>query len=129
EGMAMYFETPDLSSSRGWHGIGKVNYSRLQTFQRNLGDWQPGTLEKMITTNERLRDPATAPNPYADARARNYYLIQYHTKPYHDYIKVLSTKRPILEDDAAARLREFKQCFGELEPLERDFQPRMSRLN
>ncbi|MEM1304033.1 MAG: DUF1570 domain-containing protein, partial [Planctomycetota bacterium] len=26
EGMAVYFEAPDLSSSRGWRGIGKINY-------------------------------------------------------------------------------------------------------
>jgi hypothetical protein len=129
EGMAMYFETPDLSSSRGWHGIGKVNYPRLETFQRNLGDWQPGTLENLITADERLLNPQTAGNAYADAWALNYFLIKYHSKEYTQYIKLLATKPPILEDDAAARLREFKQCFGELAPLERDFQQRMSRIN
>jgi Protein of unknown function (DUF1570) len=129
EGLAMYFETPDLSSSRGWHGIGKVNYPRLGTFQHNLGDWQPGTLENLITSNERLRNPQSAGNAYADAWALNYFLIKYHTKSYNEYIKLLATKQPILEDDAAARLREFKQCFGELAPLERDFQQRMSRVN
>ena len=129
EGMAMYFETPDLSSSRGWHGIGKVNYPRLETFRRNLGDWQPGTLENLVTSNERLRNPKTAADAYADAWALNYFLIKYHSKEYTEYIKLLATKPPILEDDAAARLREFKQCFGDLAPLERDFQQRMSRIN
>jgi hypothetical protein len=129
EGMAMYFETPDLSSSRGWHGIGKVNYPRLNTFQHNLADWQTGTLENLITTDERLLNPQSAAGAYADAWALNYFLIKYHTKSYNQYMKLLSTKRPILEDDAAARLRDFKQCFGEFEPLERDFQQRMFRIN
>jgi hypothetical protein len=129
EGMAMYFETPDLSSSRGWRGIGKVNYPRLEIFRRNLADWQSGTLENLISTNERLRNPQTAASAYGDAWALNYFLIKYHSKEYTEYIKLLATKPPILEDDAAARLREFKQCFGELEPLERDFQQRMSRVN
>jgi hypothetical protein len=129
EGMAMYFETPDLSSRNGWHGIGRVNYPRLDTFRRNLGDWQPGTLENLITVDEALMNPQTAANAYADAWALNYFLIKYHTKEYTDYIKLLSTKPPILEDDAAARLREFRQCFGELAPLQRDFQQRMSRIN
>jgi hypothetical protein len=129
EGLAMYFETPDLSSSRGWHGIGKVNYPRLDTFQKNLADWQAGTLENLVTSDERLLNPKTAPDGYADAWALNYFLIKYHTKSYNQYMKLLSTKRPILEDDAQARLHDFKQCFGDLEPLERDFQQRMSRLN
>ena len=37
EGLAMYFETPDLNSSRSWSGIG-VNYSRWDLFVENLDD-------------------------------------------------------------------------------------------
>ncbi|HEX2474182.1 MAG TPA: DUF1570 domain-containing protein, partial [Lacipirellulaceae bacterium] len=33
EGMAVYFEAPDLASTRGWRGIGRVNYPRLTTFR------------------------------------------------------------------------------------------------
>src|SRR3972149_4974979 len=44
EGMAVYFEAPDLSSSRGWRGIGKVNYARLATFRRNLPNWRTDSL-------------------------------------------------------------------------------------
>ena len=36
EGMAVYFEAPDLTSTRGWRGIGRINYPRLATFQDNL---------------------------------------------------------------------------------------------
>jgi hypothetical protein len=129
EGMAMYFETPDLSSHNGWHGIGKVNYPRLETFRKNLGDWQPGTLENLITVNDRLRNPQTAGAAYADAWALNYFLIKYHAKEYTQYIKLMAEKEPLGEDDAATRLKEFKECFGDLAPVERDFEQRMSRVN
>ena len=33
EGVAVYFETPDLGSSKGWSTIGAVNRARLLTFR------------------------------------------------------------------------------------------------
>jgi hypothetical protein len=40
EGMAVYFEAPDLTSTRGWRGIGRVNYPRLETFRKNVPNWR-----------------------------------------------------------------------------------------
>ena len=34
EGLAMYFETPDLSFGKGWRTIGEVNRPRLERFQQ-----------------------------------------------------------------------------------------------
>ena len=57
EGMAVYFEAPDLASSRGWRGIGRVNYPRLTTFRRNQPTWRRDTLVTMLADNQRFRDP------------------------------------------------------------------------
>ena len=36
EGIAIYFETPDLRNKRGWRSIGSVNRVRLAEFRRYL---------------------------------------------------------------------------------------------
>ena len=128
EGMAMYFEAPDLASSRGWRGIGRVNYPRLETFRRNLPRWKRGSLERLLADNGRFRDPRSAIAAYADAWALNYYLIKYRSDDYAAYLKLLAAKRALIQDDRATRLSEFRQRFGDLRELEAAFLKQMSRV-
>jgi hypothetical protein len=128
EGMAVYFEAPDLTSTRGWRGIGRINYPRLATFQDNLGRWQEGSFMRLLADSRILRDPQTAADAYADAWALNYYLIKYEPKAYRAYLKMLAEKLPLVEDDAEERLAEFRQHFGDVRELEQKFLKQMSRL-
>lgn len=141
EGMAVYFEAPDLSSTRGWRGIGRVNYPRLETFLSNLPHWRRGSLESLVADDRRFR-PAETSNrrlqvaesqkvvaAYADAWALNYFLIKYRSDQYRDYLKMLSAKKPMVQDDRATRLAEFRQHFGDLGELEADFLKQMSRVD
>ncbi len=128
EGMAVYFEAPDLSSSRGWRGIGRVNYPRLEKFRDNLASWHEGSLEEMLRDSRRFRDPKTAVDAYADAWALNYYLIKFEPKAYTEYLRVLADKRPLIDDDPPTRLAEFRKHFGDLHKLEQDFLKQMSRV-
>ncbi len=128
EGMAVYFEAPDLSSSRGWRGIGRVNYQRLATFRRNLPNWRRDSLVTLLADNQHFRDPKTAVAAYADAWALNYFLIKYRADEYAEYLKMLANKPPLHEDDPDTRLTEFKAHFGDLRTLEREFFERMSRV-
>ena len=57
EGIAVYFETPDLRSSRGWRNIGSVNRLHLQQFQRSLNNRPDDALLKLLTDDARFRDP------------------------------------------------------------------------
>jgi hypothetical protein len=129
EGMAVYFEAPDLASTRGWRGIGKVNYPRLEVFRENLADWQQGSLERLLATDTRFRDPQTAFAAYADAWALNYYLIKYERDAYVEYLKTLAAKQPLVNDDAQTRLDDFRRHFGDLRRLEREFLKQMARVN
>ncbi len=69
EGIAVYFETPNLSSDRGWRTIGAINRPRLEQFQQYLRKRPADSLEKLIATDERLRDtkrdwtPTPRPGP------------------------------------------------------------------
>jgi hypothetical protein len=128
EGMAVYFEAPDLTSTRGWRGIGRVNYPRLETFRKNLSNWQAGSLEELLRDSRRLRDPRTAVDAYADAWALNYYLIKYEPKAYTEYLETLAEKRPLIDDTPEARLAEFRKHFGDLGKLEQEFLKQMSRV-
>jgi Protein of unknown function (DUF1570) len=128
EGMAVYFEAPDLASTRGWRGIGKVNYPRLETFRRNLPRWNDRSLPSLLADSRRFRDPRTASDAYADAWALNYYLIKYRPDAYAGYLKMLAEKRPLVEDDSQTRLAEFREHFGDLRSLEQDFLKQMGRV-
>jgi hypothetical protein len=128
EGMAVYFEAPDLASTRGWRGIGRINYPRLKTFHDNLQQWHEGSLERLLMDNRRFRNPQTAADAYADAWALNYYLIKYEPNAYAEYVKLLAAKPPLVEDEPQTRLDEFRQHFGELRELEQDFLKQMSRV-
>ena len=128
EGMAVYFETPDLSSSRGWRGIGRVNYMRLETFENNLASWNSHRLKKLLATDELFRNAATAPGAYGDAWALNYFLIKYRSDEYAEYLKMLAAKPPLVEDTPDERLTTFREHFGDLDRLERDFLRQMSRV-
>ncbi len=128
EGMAVYFEAPDLTSGRGWRGIGKVNYSRLKTFRRNLPEWNKASLKNMLTKDRRFRTGRTAVAAYADAWALNYFLIKYRSKQYTAYLKTLAQKMPLMTDTSQTRLDEFTQHFGDLHKLEQDFLKQMARV-
>lgn len=128
EGMAVYFEAPDLASTRGWRGIGRVNYPRLETFRKNLSNWHEGSLENLLRDSRRLRDPRTAVDAYADAWALNYYLIKYQPKAYTEYLKMLAEKRPLVDDTPATRLSEFRTYFGDVNKLEQEFLRQMTRV-
>jgi hypothetical protein len=128
EGMAVYFEAPDLSSTRGWRGIGRVNYPRLEVFRKNLGNWNDNSLEFLVRDAKLFRNPHTAFDAYADAWALNYYLIKFQPKAYTEYLRMLADKPPLVDDTPETHLAEFREHFGDLNKLQQDFLKQMSRV-
>ena len=129
EGMAVYFEAPDLSTGRGWRGIGKVNTPRLARFKANLGSPRRSSILSLVADDKRLRNSRTAIDAYADAWALNYFLIRYHPDEYVAYVVSLSQKAPLESSTPEARIAEFRQHFGDIAPLEKEFLKRMQRLD
>ncbi len=129
EGLAVYFETPDLSSNRSWSGTDKVNYDRWDRFRANYRNGKVANLKTLISNDDRLRDPETAIHGYAEAWAWNYFLIKWHSKAYVKYLKMLADKPLLTMDDPQTRIREFQEHFGEnLQALEQEFMRRMSKI-
>ena len=56
EGIAVYFETPDLTNSKGWKEIGAVNRPRLDRFREYLTRRPADSLSTLISDDTRLRD-------------------------------------------------------------------------
>jgi hypothetical protein len=122
EGLAVYFETPDLDNSKGWRNIGAVNRYNLINFRKYLRTRPPGALERLLSDDKRFRDPATMADAYAEAWALNYYLIRTDGKTYARYLKLLSEQTPLVMQEPAERRDQFLKVFGKsLEELEADF--------
>lgn len=129
EGLAVYFETPDLQSSKGWRTIGAVNANRLARFREYLPKRPAGSLESLVMDDKRIRDTRTALDAYAEAWALNYYLIHNHPRKYLAYLEMLSSKKPLVWDKPEARLQQFRESFGDdLEALDTDFLRQMQKL-
>ena len=112
EGLAIYFETPDLKSTRGWHGIGRINQRRLDDYRRGLAGRSPNRLADLISSDRLFRDTRTGPEAYAQAWAMTYYLLRTREEAYLAYVKMQSEKPRLIWDDEATRLAEFQQHFG-----------------
>ena len=109
EGVATYFETPDLASDRGWKGIGNVNTARLERF---LANQRAGTLEQIVLGDEPFRRPDEALDAYARAWALTFFLTQTRKAAFVDYLRTISRKGPLTDDSEEVRLDDFKTAFG-----------------
>jgi hypothetical protein len=129
EGLAIYFETPDLKNSKGWQSIGAVNRNRLAQFREYLPKRPAGALQSLIADDKRIRDTRSALDAYAEAWALTYYLIRQKPQQYAAYLKFLSEKPAMVWDDPAARVAEFKQFFGDdLDKVDADLVRQMQRI-
>jgi hypothetical protein len=109
EGVATYFEAPDLASSRGWRAIGMVNQPRRDQFLK-LTD--RGWLEPLLRDDEAFRRPDAATDAYARAWAVTSFLIKTKKLEFVDYLAVLAKKSPCENDSEQRRIAEFTAAFG-----------------
>ncbi len=129
EGIAVYFEAPDLNSAKGWKTIGAVNRVRLEQFRSYLKVRPADSLVSLVSKDDRLRGTKTAPDAYAEAWALTYFLNKQRPKEYVDYLSMLSKKKPLFWDEPETRLSEFKAAFGEdLGALDAEFLRFMAKV-
>lgn len=122
EGLAVYFETPDLDSAKGWKKIGGVNRYNLIQFHRWMKERPPGSLESLLLDDKRFRNAGTAPAAYAEAWAFNYFLLKTREEEYVDYLQELSKLEPLVALEPQQRIAMFKAAFGDnLAKLEADW--------
>lgn len=131
EGMATYFETPDLRSKTGWRTVGKPNLWRLRQFQdyarsRRTAD----SLQTLITTDQRFQNPELTLDAYAEAWAFSYFLIKTKRKQYEEYLRLIAGRKPLIWSTPEERLQDFQSVFGEdLERLNQQFLRYMRQIS
>ncbi len=126
EGIATYFETPDLASDRGWRGIGGINRPRLD---RYLAAQRPGTLQAIVLDDEPFRRADEAVDNYARAWALTYFLVQTRKEAFVSYLRTLAEKPPLAADSPEIRRQDFLDAFGSTpEQLEEPLLKFMARL-
>jgi hypothetical protein len=130
EGLAIYFETPDLTSKSGWRTIGGVNHVRLRQFHGYLRSRPENSLATLLGTDARFRDTRAAADAYAEAWALCYYLIRYHRKEFVKYLQLLAEKQPMNNATPHDRLRDFESVFGmNLQELNTRFLRQFSKVH
>ncbi len=123
EGMAMYFETPDLDGTQGWKTIGEINRPRLNRFldfvrKRRKRD----SIATLVSGTDRFIDSHKEADAYAESWALTYFLNARHRDQYVSYLKQLAKKQPMIWDEPENRLTEFQSAFGsDLKVLDAEF--------
>ncbi|MBI2826369.1 MAG: DUF1570 domain-containing protein [Planctomycetia bacterium] len=128
EGIAVYFETPDLSNSKGWRNSGGINPARLAAYLEYAQRRPADSLRTLIADDARFRDTKKAIDAYAEAWVLSYFLIHQRPKQYRQYLLMLSEKKQLLWDDPQRRVDEFTTAFGDLDALDVQMQKYVNRL-
>jgi len=129
EGLAVYFEAPDLTSKQGWKGIGKINILRYQRAKQYLANRPSDSLATLVRDDRRFRDPAATLDAYAEAWALNHFLLKRYPKQYHAYLQELSTRPPLVAQNAEQRIALLEEKMGKpLADLDREFVVYLTRL-
>lgn len=122
EGIAIYFETPDLQNAKGWRGIGNVHRARLVDFRRSLGTRPKDSLSTLLSADARFRDPKLALTAYAESWALVHFLLKRYPEQFKAYLRLQAEKKPLLYDSPEDRLTEFQKSFDkELGELDTEF--------
>lgn len=129
EGLAVYFEAPDITSKQGWKGIGKINLLRVQRAKHYLRQRPADSLATLMQDDKRFRDGNTNLDAYAEAWALNYFLLKKYAKQYQAYLQELSKKTPLVPQTGEQRLALFEEKLGKsLAEIDREFVPFLQKL-
>jgi len=122
EGLAMYFEAPDLRSSSGWGGIGNVNRHSLARFRQYLQSRPPNSLITLIQDDTRFQNAQTVSSAYGEAWALSFFLAKTRGKEFAAYLADLAARPLTTINDDKQRISDFQKHFGtDLEKLDREF--------
>ncbi|MDB5390169.1 MAG: hypothetical protein JWM11_5815 [Planctomycetaceae bacterium] len=121
EGMATYFETPDLKSKTGWKTAGQVHKTYLKRFKEFAKRRGEDSLKQLISKDERLTTAELAGDAYAESWALTYFLIRKKPQEYVKYLTMLAAKQPLEYLTPKERLQEFTNVFGDLRTVDAEF--------
>lgn len=112
EGLAMYFETPDLQSPTGWKKAGLFNPPRARDLYLEFEQHPDLALSTLLASDALFREPRRESGAYALAWGLFYFLMKQKTVKMIEYLKGISGKPPLVWDTPEQRIHEFELAFG-----------------
>jgi hypothetical protein len=129
EGLATFFESPDLRNPGRWRSIGRINQVNLARWRRYVHNRPQESLTTLLADDTRFRNPATASEAYAEGWALTYFLIKTRRSEYVDYLKQLSGCKPLVQRTQRQRIDMFSQAMGmTLAELDKEFVEYLRRI-
>ena len=121
EGLAMFFESPDMRSPKRWRGIGRVNAVNLLRYKRYARRRPSDSLTQLIATDDRLLNKDTAADAYGESWALTYFLIRTHREQYFEYLQTIRAIPPLTKSTSQQRIDNFIDAFGTIDELDKAF--------
>jgi len=114
EGLAMYFETPDLNSRTGWKNVGALNAPRARDLFREFEEHPNLSLATFLGSDAVFHEPRRETGAYALAWGLFFFLMKQKPEQMVKYLTTISNKPPLVWDTPAERIQDFEDAFGPL---------------
>ncbi|MDC0278722.1 DUF1570 domain-containing protein [bacterium] len=129
EGLATFFESPDMRNPGRWRSIGRVNQINLARWRKYIRNRPEESLMTLLADDQRFRNPPSVADAYAEGWAMTYFLIRTRRDEYVEYLRELSTGKPLAERTRRERIEMFESIMGEpLVKIDKAFTDYMRRV-
>ena len=130
EGLATYFEAPNMKRPGKWRAVGSVNRVNLGRWNRYLRNRPQDSLFTLLADDTRYLHAATATDAYGEGWAITYFLIKTNRVRYVDYLRKLSEAKPLAETSPEQRIEMFESAMGkDWETIDKKFVKFMRRVS
>lgn len=129
EGLATVFEAPGIREGGGKSSpvMQRINRERYVRFGNFVKERRPEkSLAQFLSQDEMLRTATL--DFYAQSWALTFFLLETRGSAYPKFLKTVTTRDPLTPYDDSARLKDFRDHFGDVERLEVEFLRYLSRL-
>lgn len=128
EGLAMYFETPDLESRSGWKNVGAFNTPRARDLFREFEEHPNLSLATFIASDAVFHEPRREAGAYGLAWGLFYFLMKQKPAAMVQFLTGVSRKPVLVWDTPEQRVKEFEAAFGDVGEVSRQSAKFFERL-
>ncbi len=121
EGIALFFESPNLRNDKGWSGIGRPNPFWLPFFKSYIPVRPEGQLEQLLANDALFQTGETVRESYSEAWTLTWFLIKTQPEKYNEFVRKMGSKPILIWDTHEERVAEFESIFGSVDVLEKAF--------
>lgn len=121
EGIALFFESPNLKSEKGWSGIGQPNPFWLPYFKEYLARRPEGQIRQLLTNDSLFQAGDSVQEAYSESWTLTWFLIKTRPEKYLEFVRKMGAKPILIWDSGEERIADFESVFGPVDELEKEF--------